>query len=63
MVHGRIIFQGEVWRNLGWDAQLDPGNSKAWETWREDLKKLQGFRLLRCYRPRDFGAVTGDRLN
>ena len=34
-----IIFR----RNLGWDVQLDPDNLKAWENWREDLKKLKGF--------------------
>lgn len=50
-------------RSCGWDDELPPDILPHWEKWLEDLDQLAAFKVDRCIKPVDFGAVKLAQLH
>ncbi|CAG7667006.1 unnamed protein product, partial [Allacma fusca] len=49
VIKAKIFFQ-MVWRaGLGWDEIISPELNGAWQTWLENLKKMNNYKIPRCY--------------
>ena len=51
LLPGKMIVQLLCKLGLGWDDQIPPDQLFRWQSWLEDLPKLDGFRLRRCLKP------------
>ena len=72
MLEGRKILQqlvhmGERTKEnntpLAWDDPLPTAMITRRTRWRDSLVELQNLSVPRCYRPKDFGSVTGAELH
>ena len=57
LLQGKKILQEMCHKGLGWDDPPDYKLSQRFETWKNDLKTLDGLSISRCYYPNDFVPV------
>ena len=60
---GKRILQDICQQQFDWDTPLPPDIIRRWETWKNELVKLEDLRIQRCYKPDDFGEVTSVQLH
>ncbi len=50
--------------NLSWDDPIPDRLQRKWEQWLlHDFPKLENMKIERCYKPKNFGAVTSCQLH
>lgn len=59
----KAILQDLCQKGLGWDDEIPESERKRWESWLEDLPKLEGFTVPRCFKPSDFSEVKRRELH
>ena len=63
MLLAKAIQQDLCLKGLGWDDQIPESTQRQWETWLNDLPKLERFEIPRCFKPPDFAAVRRRELH
>lgn len=59
----KMLQQELCIRRCGWDEKLPPDILPQWKKWLEDLDQLAAFKVDRCIKPVDFGAVKRAQLH
>ncbi len=52
---GKKILQEMCQKGIGWDEQLPAELKPWWESWLNDLEKLQKLQIPRCFAPENLG--------
>jgi len=51
IIRARIIYQ-DIWRTeIGWDQEVPDTINDRWQDWIQELKKITGMEIPRCYSP------------
>ena len=58
LLPGREINQALCKLKFSWNDSLPEELCHRWNNWKEDLMSLQGFNILRCFKPEGFGRVA-----
>ena len=59
----KLILQDLCKKKLDWDDLIPEDDLKRWQTWLDELPKLEQFHIERCFKPRDFGEVVLHQLH
>ena len=59
----RKLMQDLTRAKLGWDESLEEKYLNRWLDWKQDLKKLEGFKIPRCVHPPTFQDVEEIQLH
>ena len=59
----KILLQDLCKRKFDWDDPIPQKDLTCWQTWLNELPKLEYFRVERCFKPRDFGEVESCQLH
>ena len=59
----KILLQDLCKRKLDWDDPIPQEDLTRWQTWMNELPKLEHFGVERCFKPRDFGEVESCQLH
>ena len=63
ILKGKQILQKMCSDHLDWDSPLPDELRSEWEKWRRSLLQLEAFKVQRCFKPHDFGAVVKVELH
>ena len=63
VLSARILLQGLCKRKLDWDDPIPQEDLTRWQTWMNELPKLEHFGVERCFKPRDFCEVESCQLH
>ena len=64
-----FIFQAKLFlqdlcrKKLDWDDVISEEDQKRWETWLNDLPKLEKVAINRCLKPAKFGEITSCQIH
>ena len=59
----KLIIQDLSRKKLGWDEALGPEPLGRWLKWKQDLPKIEEYKINRCLKPNDFGEVESYQLH
>lgn len=59
----KMLQQELCRRRCGWEKKLPPDILPQWKKWLEELDQLAAFKVGRCIKPVDFGAVKLAQLH
>lgn len=48
---------------LGWDDEMPDDCKLLWENWFDELPQLNDFKISRCLKPKDFGAIKSAQVH
>jgi hypothetical protein len=57
------ILQELCREKTGWDDVIPDSIVKEWMSWIQELHNLEDFKVNRCFKPTNFGAVTSAQLH
>ena len=60
---GKQILQELCRGNVDWDKSIPDNLRPRWERWRNELHVLEELKILRCFKPIDFGEVKSVELH
>ena len=63
ILKAKIILQRLCKDNVGWDEHVTGLNLKEWESWRDDLTKLEQIEVKRCYTETGTGSAVMNQLH
>ncbi|XP_072043021.1 uncharacterized protein [Amphiura filiformis] len=63
VLKAKQILQASTKDKIGWDQDISKQQEKQWNTWLEDLPKIEKIKIERCYKPKDFGNVIDTQLH
>ena len=63
ILQAKILLQDLCKKKLQWDDVISPEDLEKWQSWLQDLPKLQSLRFDRCFKPKDFGDVVSIQLH
>lgn len=63
ILKAKIILRDLCKKGLDWDDCIPPENQTRWQTWLEELPKLQEFSVERCLKPKNFGRIVSSQLH
>lgn len=59
----KSILQELCRKKLTWDDPISEDDKCDWQSWVQDLHKLEEFAINRCLKPKDFGALKHCQLH
>ena len=59
----KILLQDLCKRKFDWDDPIPQEDLTRWQTWLNELPKLEHFRVERCFKPHGFGEVESCQLH
>ena len=63
IMKAKLLLQELCRKRLGWDSAINEQERVQWLHWLEDLPKLQGLQIERCFKPKDFGETKSVQLH
>ena len=63
IMKAKLLPQELCRKKLGWDSAINEQERVQWFRWLEDLPKLQGLQIERCFKPEDFGEIKSVQLH
>lgn len=63
LLKGKKILQEMCHQGTGWDDPIPERLKPRWEKWEDDLVKMEGIQVARCYQPPGFGKVMKTELH
>jgi len=59
----KLLLQDLCRQRLGWDDPMTDTHIQRWKSWLQDLPKLEGLNIRRCFKPEGFGEVKSSQLH
>ena len=63
ILQAKLIMQDLCRKNLGWDDEISEEDRSRWQSWLDELPKLEKLAVKRCFRPCDFGEISSSELH
>ena len=57
------ILQDLCRKGLGWDNPVPDEDLAVWQNWLKDLPSLESLKVVRCFKPPDFGEVASCQIH
>ena len=61
-LQGRSLLQDLCRKGLAWDDVISQEDLQTWQSWLEDLPKLESLEFDRCFKPKDYTPFPMHRL-
>ena len=59
----KMLLQDLCRQSLGWDDIIPEPDVQRWQCWLQDLPRLEGLAIDRCFKPKDFGEIASSQLH
>ena len=59
----KILLQDLCHQSLGWDDIIPEPDVQRWQCWLQDLPRLEGLAIDRCFKPKDFSKIAPSQLH
>lgn len=63
IMKAKLILQMLSRKKIGWDEPLEENENVQWTRWLDDLAKLKGVTVDRCFKPKGFAQVQETQLH
>ena len=63
VLQAKFLMQELCRKYLGWDDSTNVDLLTRWESWQEELPKVEQLRVSRCFKPAIFGEVSSNQLH
>lgn len=63
VLKAKALLQELCRKGLGWDDAISQEDLQRWQSWLDELKKLESLTFDRCFKPKNFGRTVSTQLH
>ena len=63
ILEAKALLQQLCKQRIDWDDPIEHSDVRSWQLWQEKLPYLNNIKVLRCFKPFEFGSISEVQLH